>query len=227
MRNYETTSFGDKAEVTVLSDGEKILESNGKGIVGRIGTDPSEIYKIEENSAYLSETDKRHVREFVQQYGDYFARNALESAVKFDEYYDELPTRNEALAKNAILSEIRGYNGKDDYEDLEALGSRITNHAYENCGIKNIPVMESDVYKLSVTGRDYDCIAFVENKTDEPLVFSFKDNSAIEPFVIEPNGWIGLTDYADIGAVASANYELNDPDVVEELGINTGGQERD
>lgn len=223
----DRNNFYGKAEVFAFDDGEKVLRSFSRDIIGKIGTDPSEIYRIEQNEAYLTQTTKRHVREFVRQYGDYFARNSLESSVNFNDYYNELPTREEAVAKNAILSEIRGYNGVDNYEDLEALGYKISRHAHDNCGVKNIPVMEGEDYKLSVTGREYDFVGLVENKTNEPLAFSFSDNSAIEPFCIEPNGWFGLSNYAEIGAIASANFELNNPDVVEELGMNADGQERD
>lgn len=55
-------------------------------------------------------------------------------------------------------------------------------------------VFENALIRVKTTGRDYDFIAVVENKTEHKLDFLPKDDleEDFERFSIEPNDWIGL-----------------------------------
>ena len=50
-------------------------------------------------------------------------------------------------------------------------------------------VFENSEILVKKTGRDYDFIATIENKTDKEIVINF-DNEEVEPIVV--NDWIGL-----------------------------------
>ena len=51
-------------------------------------------------------------------------------------------------------------------------------------------VFENDKVKISETGRDYDFLAVIQNKTNDKIYLS-TDND--EPIEIEADDWIGLT----------------------------------
>ena len=60
-------------------------------------------------------------------------------------------------------------------------------------------VFENEVIKVSRTGRDYDFIAVVENKTDKKVKIIFNHDD-VEDFSICANDWVGLlADYDEIG----------------------------
>lgn len=50
-------------------------------------------------------------------------------------------------------------------------------------------VFENSEILVKKTGRDYDFIATIENKTDKEIVINF-DNEEVEPIVV--NDWIGI-----------------------------------
>ncbi len=52
-------------------------------------------------------------------------------------------------------------------------------------------VFENEVIKVSRTGRDYDFIAVVENKTDKKVKIIF-NHDEVEDFSIGANDWVGL-----------------------------------
>lgn len=54
-------------------------------------------------------------------------------------------------------------------------------------------VFENDVVKVSRTGRDYDFIAVIENKTGKEVQIIF-DNDEMESqnFFVSANDWVGL-----------------------------------
>ena len=218
-------SFYGKAKLKVYEDGGIELTSYGTTVLGKLGTDPSEIYKVDDlGPSGPSNTTKRHIREFILQYGDMSARKALKESKSFNDFYNNLPNKEDALIKE----DIREYNGSSDHEDLASLGKKINSHVMDVYGFpKNVPVVCTDEFTLSATGRDYDFVGIIENNTNEPLVLSFDDNTDLEPIVIEPNEWVGLTDSAAIGAVVNHDYELNDPYVMQELGIGIYDGERD
>ena len=56
-------------------------------------------------------------------------------------------------------------------------------------------IFENDLIKVSVTGRDYDFIAIIDNKTDGQICIhydepGYKDN--YDPILVAPNDWFGL-----------------------------------
>lgn len=54
-------------------------------------------------------------------------------------------------------------------------------------------IFENDKIKISETGRDYDFIAVIENKTDKKIKIVFDDDEMeIYNFLIEANNWIGF-----------------------------------
>lgn len=53
-------------------------------------------------------------------------------------------------------------------------------------------VFENDVIKVSRTGRDYDFIAVVENKTNKEIKIVFNDEFEFCNFSVDSNDWIGL-----------------------------------
>lgn len=61
-------------------------------------------------------------------------------------------------------------------------------------------VFENEVIKVSRTGRDYDFIAVVENKTDKKVKIIFNHDD-VDDFSIGANDWVGLL--ADYDGYAS------------------------
>ena len=56
-------------------------------------------------------------------------------------------------------------------------------------------IFENDLIKVSVTGRDYDFIAIIDNNTDEQICVHYDKpgyNDNYDPILIAPNDWIGL-----------------------------------
>ena len=53
-------------------------------------------------------------------------------------------------------------------------------------------VFDSDVIKVSRTGRDYDFIAVVENKTGKEVQIIFDDEFEYYNFLVGANDWVGL-----------------------------------
>lgn len=56
-------------------------------------------------------------------------------------------------------------------------------------------IFENDLIKVSTTGRDYDFIATIENKTDGQICVHYDKpgyNDNYNPILIAPNDWVGL-----------------------------------
>ena len=56
-------------------------------------------------------------------------------------------------------------------------------------------IFENEFIKVSTTGRDYDFIAVIENKTNEQICVHYNEpcyNDNYDPILIAPNEWIGL-----------------------------------
>lgn len=53
-------------------------------------------------------------------------------------------------------------------------------------------IFENDSILVVATGRDYDFIATIENKTDDRICLVFNDTTGLEPMDIQPNNWIGI-----------------------------------
>ena len=56
-------------------------------------------------------------------------------------------------------------------------------------------IFENDLIKVSTTGRDYDFIAVIENKTNQKICVHYDApyyNDDYDPILIQPNDWIGL-----------------------------------
>ena len=56
-------------------------------------------------------------------------------------------------------------------------------------------IFENDLIKVSTTGRDYDFIAIIDNKTDGHICIHYDEpnyNDNYEPILVAPNDWFGL-----------------------------------
>ena len=56
-------------------------------------------------------------------------------------------------------------------------------------------IFENDFVKISTTGKDYDFIAVIENKTNEQICVHYDKpgyNDNYDPILIAPNDWVGL-----------------------------------
>ena len=56
-------------------------------------------------------------------------------------------------------------------------------------------IFENDLIKVSTTGRDYDFIAIIDNKTDGQICIHYDEpgyNDNYNPILVAPNDWIGL-----------------------------------
>lgn len=56
-------------------------------------------------------------------------------------------------------------------------------------------IFENDFIKVTATGRDYDFIATVENKTSKEICVHYDEprfGDNYDPIVIKPNDWVGL-----------------------------------
>ena len=56
-------------------------------------------------------------------------------------------------------------------------------------------IFENDLIKVSATGRDYDFIAIIDNKTDGQICIHYDEqgyNDNYDPILIAPNDWAGL-----------------------------------
>lgn len=53
-------------------------------------------------------------------------------------------------------------------------------------------VFENDLIKVSRTGRDYDFIAVVENKTDKEVQIIFDNELEYCNFSVDANDWVGI-----------------------------------
>ena len=56
-------------------------------------------------------------------------------------------------------------------------------------------IFENDLIKVSATGRDYDFIAIIDNKTDGQICIHYDKpgyNDNYDPILIAPNDWAGL-----------------------------------
>lgn len=91
-------------------------------------------------------------------------------------------------------------------------------------------IFENDEIKVSSTGRDYDFVATVENKTDQPLAVApgqiQSDNEFFEPFVIEPGDWHGVETGEDgdhfLTAARAMSLEVADPSRFEMIDLDFG-----
>ena len=56
-------------------------------------------------------------------------------------------------------------------------------------------IFENDLIKVSATGRDYDFIAIIDNKTDGQICVHYDKpgyNDNYNPILVAPNDWVGL-----------------------------------
>lgn len=56
-------------------------------------------------------------------------------------------------------------------------------------------IFENDLIKVSTTGRDYDFIAIIDNKTDGQICVHYDEpgyNDNYDPILIQPNSWVGV-----------------------------------
>ena len=56
-------------------------------------------------------------------------------------------------------------------------------------------IFENDLIKVSTTGRDYDFIAIIDNKTDGQICIHYDEpgyNDNYDPILVAPNDWFGL-----------------------------------
>ena len=56
-------------------------------------------------------------------------------------------------------------------------------------------IFENDLIKVSTTGRDYDFIAIIDNKTDGQICVHYDKpgyNDNYDPILVAPNDWFGL-----------------------------------
>ena len=56
-------------------------------------------------------------------------------------------------------------------------------------------IFENDFIKVSTTGKDYDFIAVIENKTNQEICVHYDEsgyNDNYNPILVAPNDWIGL-----------------------------------
>ena len=56
-------------------------------------------------------------------------------------------------------------------------------------------IFENELIRVESTGRDYDFIATVENKTDKKIRVHYKDMDLLDTYDtidVEPNDWVGL-----------------------------------
>ena len=56
-------------------------------------------------------------------------------------------------------------------------------------------IFENDFIKVSTTGKDYDFIVVIENKTNEQICVHYNEpgyNDNYDPILIAPNDWVGL-----------------------------------
>ena len=67
-------------------------------------------------------------------------------------------------------------------------------------------LIKNDNFVVSITGRDYDFIAIIENNSDEKLKIVF-DNDEDYFLEIKPNDWLGLL--ADDDGYSMLNYFKN------------------
>ncbi len=84
---------------------------------------------------------------------------------------------------------------------------------YEDCKIK--PVFENDEITVKLTGRDYDFIAIIENKTSKDITIRITaDDDIFEEIAIKANDWIGLLanedGYQTLNALQSGKFVVCD-----------------
>ena len=56
-------------------------------------------------------------------------------------------------------------------------------------------IFENEFIRVKSTGRDYDFVATVENKTDKNIRVHYKDMDLLDIYDtidVEPNDWVGL-----------------------------------
>jgi len=69
--------------------------------------------------------------------------------------------------------------------------------------------ISNEHFKLTLTGRNYDFIATVENVTDKIIVIA---GDEFERFTVEPGEWVGILadaeGYATLAALEAGSYEI-------------------
>ena len=75
--------------------------------------------------------------------------------------------------------------------------------------IKNKLIFENDKIEVYETGRDYDFVACIVNKTDRDITLRMDDDAADENAILNPikipaNDWIGLINWEYEGNTAQA-----------------------
>ena len=92
-------------------------------------------------------------------------------------------------------------------------------------------MFENDEVQIRSTGRDYDFIATVENKTAHPIVVAPSEKADeemewFEPFAVEPGDWVGVEANDDgarfMNAVEAGNFEAGGPELFEDIDRRCG-----
>lgn len=84
--------------------------------------------------------------------------------------------------------------------------------------MKTKKVYENDYILVSETGRNYDFVAVIENKTDKKITLDFMD---LKNITLDKQGWCGLTNIEYYCTMESPDYsymiaiENGDYDVIE------------
>lgn len=75
-------------------------------------------------------------------------------------------------------------------------------------------ICEKNGVTVKRTGRDYDFIATVENDNDEAVEVDFNGDYEyeLEPFVIPPHDWVGITGWRTLEAFENGCFEISRTD---------------
>lgn len=73
-------------------------------------------------------------------------------------------------------------------------------------------IFENEIIKISETGRDYDFIAIIENKTDNEIDIEYQNGFIQSIITIYPNDWIGVLADADgyivLDSLKNKNFKI-------------------
>ncbi len=91
----------------------------------------------------------------------------------------------------SFLNEVmENFNDQEVY-DITNYGKEQSYARVENELTNDELIYEDDMIKITETGRDYDFVATIENKTDEEIIVIVDGD--YEFARIEPDDWVGLT----------------------------------
>lgn len=76
----------------------------------------------------------------------------------------------------------------------------------------SVDIFENESIIVSISNRDYDLIAYVENRTDKEIWIVFPENTGIHCFEIPPREWVGLLadeyGYSTLNELRIGNFEI-------------------